>query len=99
MLCSTLDTDDAGGLGPLARDPENSQAGDLPYSFLQHLREALLELRPGSKQNKLVHRVHSLEFLYRMVETGFYLGIGGQLVHYPMLSQAVLRRDHSNWWR
>jgi hypothetical protein len=52
-----------------------------------------------SKQNKLVHRVHSLEFPYRMVKNGFYLGIGSELVHYPMLSQAVLRRDHSNWWR
>jgi len=52
-----------------------------------------------SKQNKLVHRVHSLEFPYRMVKNGFYLGIGSELVHYPMLSQAVLRRDFSNWWR
>ncbi|WP_313952497.1 hypothetical protein [Accumulibacter sp.] len=86
-------------LGPLARDPENGQEGDLPYSFLLHLREALLELRPGSKQNKLVHRVHSLQFPYRMVKDGFYLGIGEELVHYPMLTHEVLRKDHSNWWR
>ncbi|MEF8723929.1 MAG: hypothetical protein ABTR92_06730 [Candidatus Accumulibacter phosphatis] len=87
------------GLGPLARDPENGQEGDLPYTFLLHLREALLELQPGSKQNKLVHRVHSLQFPYRMVKEGFYLGIGEQLVHYPMLSHEVLRKEHSNWWR
>ncbi|MFZ4537372.1 hypothetical protein [Propionivibrio sp.] len=86
-------------LGPLARDPENGQEGDLPYTFLQHLREALMELRPGSKQNKLVHRVHSLQFPYRMVKNGFYIGIGDELVYYPMLSQAVLRKDHPNWWR
>jgi hypothetical protein len=86
-------------LGPLARDPENGQEGDLPYTFLQHLREALMELKLGSKDNKLVHRVHSLEFPYRMVKNGFFIGIGSELVHYPMLPQAVLRRDHSNWWR
>ncbi len=86
-------------LGPLARDPENGQEGDLPYSFMQHLREALMELTPGSKQNKLVHRVHSLEFPFRMVKNGFYMGIGPELVYYPMLAQAVLRKDYSNWWR
>jgi hypothetical protein len=86
-------------LGPLARDPENGQEGDLPYSFMQHLREALMELAPGSKQNKLVHRVHSLEFPFRMVKNGFFVGVGNELVFYPMLSQAVLRKDYSNWWR
>jgi hypothetical protein len=86
-------------LGPLARDPKNGQEGDLPYSFLQHLREALMELAPGTKQNKLVHRVHSLEFPYRMVKDGFYMGIGSELVFYPMLPQAVLRKDYSSWWR
>ena len=63
------------------------------------MREALLELEPGSKQNKLVHRVHSLEFPFRMVKNGFFLGIGSELVYYPMLSPTVLRKDHSNWWR
>ena len=86
-------------LGPLALDPENGQEGDLPYSFLQHLREALMELRPETKENKLVHRVHSLVFPFRMVKNGFYLGIGGELVFYPMLTLDVLRKDHSNWWR
>lgn len=86
-------------LGPLALDPENGQEGDLPYSFLQHLREALMELKPGKKENKLVHRVHSLVFPFRMVKNGFYLGIGGELVYYPMLTMDVLRKDHSNWWR
>ena len=86
-------------LGPLARDPENGREGDLPYPFLQHLREALMELRPGSKQNKLVHRVHSLEFPFRMVKHGFYLGINGELVYYPMPSQEALRKDYPNWWR
>ena len=86
-------------LGMLARDPANGKEGDLPYSFMQHLREALMELEPKTKQNKLVHRVHSLEFPYRMVKNGFFMGIGEELVYYSMLSPAVLRKDHSNWWR
>jgi hypothetical protein len=86
-------------LGRLARDPEDGQDEDLPYSFMQHLREALMELNPVTKQNKLVHRVHSLEFPFRMVKQGFYVGIGPELVFYPMLAQQVLRRDHPNWWR
>lgn len=49
----------------------NGLAGDLPYSFLHHLREALMTLKPGTKDSKLVHRVHSLEFPYRMVKGGF----------------------------
>jgi hypothetical protein len=86
-------------LGPLASDPGNGPEGELPYPFLQHLREALLELRPGEKRNKLVHRVHSLVFPFRMVRNGFYVGIGSEFVYYPMVSQSTLHRDHSNWWR
>jgi hypothetical protein len=86
-------------LGRLARDPEDGQDEDLPYPFMQHLREALMELNPTTKQNKLVHRVHSLEFPFRMVKQGFYVGVGPELVFYPMPAQQVLRRDHTNWWR
>jgi hypothetical protein len=87
------------GLGALADDPENGAIGDLPYSFMHHLREALLELDPNGKQSKLVHRVHSLEFPYRMVKSGFYIGNGSDLALYPMPSHEVLRRDHNQWWR
>lgn len=87
------------GLGALATDPENGALGDLPYSFMHHLREALLEVDPNSKQSKLVHRVHSLEFPYRMVKRGFYMGNGPNLAFYPMPSHDVLRREYNQWWR
>lgn len=86
-------------LGALAEDPMNGLAGDLPYSFLHHLREALMTLKPGTKDSKLVHRVHSLEFPYRMVKGGFYVGSGADLAFYAMPSHADLRRDHQSWWR
>lgn len=91
-------------LGELARDPENGRVGDLPYSFIHHLREALLELKPptgtapSTKQTKLVHRVHSLEFPYRMVKRGFYVGNGNDMAFYPMPSHRELRDNHSKWW-
>lgn len=91
-------------LGELAQDPENGRVGDLPYSFIHHLREALLELKPSigttpsTKQTKLVHRVHSLEFPYRMVKRGFYIGNGNDMAFYPMPSHRSLRDNHSKWW-
>ena len=92
-------------LGELASDPENGQVNDLPYPFIHHLREALMVLQPktdgkaSSKDSKMVHRVHSLEFPYRMVKHGFYVGNGPDLAFYPMLSHRQLRDEHSQWWR
>jgi hypothetical protein len=86
-------------LGALASDPANAPVGDLPYSYIHHLREALLQISPNGKQSKLVHRVHSPEFPYRTVKGGFYVGNGPELAHYPMPSHEVLRGDHATWWR
>jgi hypothetical protein len=86
-------------LGALATNPESGSAGDLPYSFMHHLREALLMLAPDAKDSKLVHRVHTLEFPYRMVKGGFYMGNGPDIAFYPMPSHAELRGEHSTWWR
>ena len=83
------------GLGALATDPANGPVGDLPYSFIHHLRETLLELDPAGKESKLVHRVHSLEFPYRMIKSGFYIGSGPNLAFYPMPSHEALRREHN----
>lgn len=87
------------GLGALADDPTEGAVADLPYAFMHHLREALLELHPEHKQTKLVHRVHSLEFPYRMIKRGFYMGNGADLAFYPMPTHEALRRSHSQWWR
>ncbi len=86
-------------LGQLASNPADGSANELPYSFINHLREALIVLDPASKTTKLVHRVHSLEFPYRMVRNGFFIGNGPELAYYPMPSHDTLRQDHSAWWR
>lgn len=86
-------------LGSLARDPQSGRDDDLPYPFMQHLREALAQVMPGGKRTKLVQRVHSPVFLYRMVKGGFYVGVGDAFAYYPMPSHEVLSRDHNLWWR
>lgn len=93
------------GLGELAADPENGQANELPYPFIHHLREALMVLQPrtddnpSTKDSKMVHRIHSLEFPYRMIKKGFYVGNGPDLAFYPMLDHRDLRENHNQWWR
>jgi len=87
------------GLGALAADPINGAVGDLPYPFMHHLREALLEVDPSGKKSKLVQRAHSLEFPYRMLKNGLYIGNGPDLAFYRIPSHEELRRDHNTWWR
>ena len=92
-------------LGELASDPELGKAGDLPYPFIHHLREALMMLKPATgdtpspKDSKMVHRVHALDFPYRMVKNGFYVGNGADMAFYPMLSHREIRDKHAQWWR
>jgi hypothetical protein len=86
-------------LGELASDPMKGTTNDLPYPFMHHLREALLMLDPKTKTSKLVHRVHSLEFPYRMVKGGFYIGNGNELAFYGMPSHEEMRKNHARWWR
>ncbi|PID52947.1 MAG: hypothetical protein CSB46_11010, partial [Micrococcales bacterium] len=87
------------GLGALATNPQAGQIGDLPYDFIHHLREALLHVTDADKHTKLVHRVHAMDFPYRMVQGGFYVGNGRDLAFYPMPSHSELRSHHHAWWR
>lgn len=89
------------GIGDLESDPATGATGDLPYSYINHLREALIEVSDPSKHTKMVHRVHSTEFPYRMVKTGsgFYYGSGRGMAFYPMPPHDQLRTDNALWWR
>jgi hypothetical protein len=86
-------------LGALAADPENGAVADLPYSGIPHIRECLFELEKKNKKNKLVDRLHSAEFPYRMVKSGFYIGNGPDLAFYPMPAHEELREKYHHWWR
>lgn len=85
-------------LDALANNPESGLVGELPYPFISHLRECLLELDGEKKQSKMVNRLHSIDFPYRVVEGGFYVGRGSDLKFFLLPSHAELRSKHRVWW-
>ena len=86
-------------LGELANDPEHGPIQDLPYSFIHHLRECLLEVQSKEIHTKIVNRVETVEYPYRMIKSGIYLGNEEKLVYYPLPSRDELRGKYYRWWR
>jgi hypothetical protein len=87
-------------LGELAENPVTGSIRDLPYPSIEHLRECLVELLDApQKEMKTVDRIAPVDFPYRTVESGFYLGSGSDIRFYPMPSQADLQTTHYVWWR
>jgi hypothetical protein len=86
-------------LGALANDPEHGPIGDLPYDYIPHLRECLIELENKTIQNKMVHRVHAIEFPYRMIKSGIFVANGSGIAYFPLPSLEQLRSQYYQWWR
>jgi hypothetical protein len=86
-------------LGDLAKNPEEGQVKDLPYSFINHLREVLIDLKTKAITTKLVNRVQSVEFPFRMIKSGIYIGNMEELAYYPLPPKDKLRHDYYRWWR
>jgi len=87
-------------LDRLASDPEANGVDDLPYRNIGHLRDCLKELEhKPNKNTKAVSRAMQQELLFRTIESGFFVGCGEELVHFPMPSHTDLEREHYEWWR
>jgi hypothetical protein len=87
-------------LGELAANPETGSVRDLPYPNIEHLRSCIAELKKDpSKGTKTVDRMAPLEFPYRMVENGFFVGDAKECLYYPMPSERELQTTHYVWWR
>lgn len=86
-------------LGNLATDPERGSVKDLPYTYMDHLREILIDLKSKNVHTKMVNRVQSVEFPFRMIKSGIYIGNKEALVYYPLPSIEKLRNDYYRWWR
>lgn len=86
-------------LGELATDPEHGAARDLPYTFIDHIRECLLEVQNKTIKNKMVNRVQPIEFPYRMIETGIYIANKEGIIIFPMPDRDELRDKYYRWWR
>jgi hypothetical protein len=72
---------------------------DLPYSNMDHLRQCLVDLAGKAIHTKMVNRVESSDFPYRMIKNGVFVGNGHKLLHFPLPSQQELRSEHYRWWR
>lgn len=86
-------------LGALAQDPEHGSIGNLPYDYIPHLRECLIELESKTIHNKMVHRVHAVEFPYRMIKSGIFIGNSNGIAYFPLPSLDELRSEYYQWWR
>ncbi len=86
-------------LGQLASDPEQGSVGDLPYTFVPHLRECLIEVQSKELATKMVNRIQTVEFPYRTIKNGIFLGNQDDLAYYPLPSREALRNEHYRWWR
>jgi hypothetical protein len=86
-------------LGALSRDPEFGEVGELPYDFIPHLRECLVELRDKTIHSKMVDRVHPVEFPYRMIKSGIFVGNKTELAYFKLPSRDELRDKYYRWWR
>jgi hypothetical protein len=86
-------------LGDLAEDPEHGAVRDLPYTYIHHLRECLVEVSTKTIHHKMVNRVQPIEFPYRMVKSGIFAGNLTGLAYFPMPSLDELRGKHYRWWR
>jgi hypothetical protein len=86
-------------LGELADDPERGAVRDLPYSNIGHLRQCLMDLKTKIVHAKMVNRVESASFPYRMIKSGVFVGNEERLLYFPLPSQEELRVKHYRWWR
>ncbi len=86
-------------LGELADDPEFGNVKDLPYKGVHRLRECLVEVGTKNVHTKIVDRVHTVEYPYRMIDSGIYLGNEKELAYFPLPPREQLRNEYYRWWR
>jgi len=86
-------------LGELAEDPQNACTDKLPYHHLDHISDCVLQLETQEKHTKTVDRIEPLEYRYRCVRSGFFLGDQQGLLYFPFPSLSELESTYHKWWR
>jgi hypothetical protein len=86
-------------LGELTDDPEHGAVRDLPYPYMHHLRECLMELKTKTIHTKMVNRVQTVQFPYRMIKHGVFIGNPDALAYFPLPPREELRSKYYRWWR
>lgn len=86
-------------LGELAENPQDGKSDNLPYRNLDHIRDCLLQLEKQKKHTKTVDRIEALEYRYRCIKSGFFLGDQNSLLYFPFPSLHDLESKYHRWWR
>lgn len=86
-------------LGELATDPEHGKVQDLPYTYIHQMREALIDLRTKNVKQKMINRALAMEFPYRTIKNGIFIGGGDDMLYYPLPPRDELRSKYYRWWR
>lgn len=86
-------------LGELAEDPDHGELHDLPYGNVHHLRECLVEVKTKEIHTKMVNRLQTPDFPYRMIKNGLFIGKPEGLLYFPLPPRKELRSTYYRWWR
>ena len=83
----------------LAQDPERSNAGNLPYRNINHLRECLTALKYKSdKMTKIVMRDMETNRVFPVMTNGFFVGDQEDFAFYPLPSEDEQATMHFRWF-
>lgn len=85
-------------LSTLAEDPVYSEAPDLPYRNLDHLRNCIIEMHQGTKRTKTVDRHYHHSILFRSIRNGIYVGDQEKMVYYPYPTREEMEGKYYTWW-
>lgn len=84
----------------IGSDETGRLASYLPYRRPEHIMACLKELdRSPDKKTKTVDRDHSMEFFYRTIGRGFFLGDQTGMRFYPFPGLRELQGKYYRWWR
>lgn len=69
------------------------------HNLPQRIKECFKELDKAGKPSKTVDRVHTEVCRWNQIKTGYYVGSGTTVLHYPFPDRDTLDRHHHRWLR
>ncbi len=69
------------------------------HNLPERIKACFKELDSAGKPTKTVDRVHSVACRWNQIKTGYYIGSGTTLLHYPFPDKDTLDRYHHKWKR
>jgi hypothetical protein len=87
-------------LSGLAQDPAKGYAGDLPYRYIDILRDSLIDLDEyPDKPARTVDRIWKRTIQFSCMDNGIFVGDRRRMLYYPLPSYRELQYEYYAWWR